>query len=257
MRAELRALWVTWSAAWRHALADRRAFGTQTAMIIANDLVWISFWLLIFNRVDEIRGWKIADIITLLAIAITSSGFVLGAFANIRRIGDMAADGELDEALTVPVRTLPYVLVRRIEVLHVGEPLVGLTMLVVFTDLTPARILVFVYGVAMAVIIQLGFFAMVGSLAFFVGRNEGGNLATQAMLLFSAYPVDAFGGVAKIMLYVVIPSAFVTSVPARLVGSFELVPALILSLVAAAFAVAGVATFEAGLRRYTSGSTWT
>ncbi|MEM7340464.1 MAG: ABC-2 family transporter protein [Actinomycetota bacterium] len=257
MTAEVRALWITWRAAWRHALADRRALWSQLVMMTTNDLVWIAFWLLVFSRVDEIRGWKTADVLILLAIAITSSGFVLGALHNVRRLGDMAADGELDEALTVPVRTLPYLLVRRVEVLHIGEPLFGLVMLIVFADLTPARLAVFAYGVAMAIVIQVGFFVLVGSLSFFVGRNEGGNLGLQAMLLFSSYPVDAFGGVAKILLYVVVPSAFVTSVPARLVGSFELGPALALAAVAAVFAGLGVLTFDRGLRRYTSGSTWT
>lgn len=102
-----------------------------------------------------------------------------------------------------------------------------------------------------------GFLVLTGSLAFFIGRNEGGELGFHAMLLLGAYPVDVFAGAVKVMLYTVVPAAFVSSVPARLIENFDLVNALGLAGVAVFFAGAGWATFTLGLRRYTSGSVWT
>jgi ABC-2 type transport system permease protein len=102
-----------------------------------------------------------------------------------------------------------------------------------------------------------GFLVLTGSLAFFVGRGEGGELGFHSILLLSSYPVDVFAGLAKVVLYTVVPAAFVSSVPARLVTSFDVGRAAALAAVAACFALAGWAAFTAGLRRYASGAVWT
>jgi ABC-2 type transport system permease protein len=75
--------------------------------------------------------------------------------------------------------------------------------------------------------------------------------------MFANYPVDVFAGVAKVLLYTVVPAAFVTAVPARLIDDFDPVVAGLLFAVALAFAFTGWATFTLGLRRYASGAIWT
>ena len=58
------------------------------------------------------------------------------------------------------------------------------------------------------------------------------------------------------ILYTVIPAAFVATVPAQLIIRFDARRAAILG-VSATFAVAALTVFSAGLRRYASGSVWT
>ena len=99
--------------------------------------------------------------------------------------------------------------------------------------------------------------AITGSLAFFVGRSEGGELGFHAIILLGSYPVDIFAGAAKVVLYTAVPAAFVSSVPAGLVEDFELGEAAFLATIAVTFATAAWTTFTLGLRRYTSGSVWT
>ena len=77
------------------------------------------------------------------------------------------------------------------------------------------------------------------------------------MVMLGSYPIDVFAGVAKVVLFTIVPAAFVSSVPARLIDSFAIGTALQLGAVAVAFAVAGWGAFTIGLRRYTSGSVWT
>jgi len=66
-----------------------------------------------------------------------------------------------------------------------------------------------------------------------------------------------FAGVAKVVLYTVVPAAFVSTVPARLVTDFQVGQAAWLTAVAVTFALTAWATFTLGLRRYASGSVWT
>ena len=130
----MRAITTTWATAWSEAWSNRRGFWTQVSLMFVNDTVWIVFWVLFFRRVGQVRGWDIGQVLVLFAVLTTSAGFVLGMMNNARRIGQLAADGELDSALSLPVPTLPHLLVRRIETLFVGDLFFGLAIFALFSD---------------------------------------------------------------------------------------------------------------------------
>jgi len=54
-----------------------------------------------------------------------------------------------------------------------------------------------------------------------------------------------------------VPAAFVSSVPAKLIMSFDADRAAWLVAIATLFGLAGALAFTRGLRRYTSGAVWT
>jgi ABC-2 type transport system permease protein len=248
---------MTWLAAWKEAWANRRGFWTQVSVMAANNLVWIVFWVLFFRRVGIVRGWDVEQLVVLLAVISTGVGVVLGLFNNVRRLGELATDGGLDAALALPAPTLPYLLCRRVDAGHVGDLLFGPALFVALGNPTPARTVVFAFGVLCAALIVAGFMVLAGSISFYAGRSEAGDLGFQALILFAMYPVDVFPGVARLFLYVVVPAGFVGSAPARLVDSPD--PAWAAASLAAAigFVLAGWFSFSAGLRRYTSGALWT
>ena len=243
--------------AFAEAWANRAAFWTQFIALVLNDIVWIIFWVLFFRRVGEVRGWDTDAVLMLLAVLCTSAGITLGFLANARRIGVLAADGQLDAVLALPVSPLSFLLVRRIETTHLGDLAFGLVLFAVIGSPTPDRVATFVVGVLASVGVMTGFLVLTGSLAFFLGRGEAGEMGFHAILLMASYPVDVFTGAAKVLLYTVVPAAFVAAAPAQLIEDADAGDAALLLLAAAVFSVAGWAAFTAGLRRYTSGAIWT
>jgi ABC-2 type transport system permease protein len=248
-------------AVWRGAVADaaanRTALASQIAIMFVNDLLWVVFWVLFFESVGTVRGWDTDLILLLQAVLTTMGGLVLGVFANARNLGAMVVGGELDSALTLPVPTLGFVLLRRIVPFNVGDAVFGVVLFFLFCDPTPTRTLVYV-GVSLgATLLVLSFLVIIGSAAFWTDRTEAGDLGFSALLSAGAYPVDSFAGVSKMMLYTVVPAAFVSSVPAKLIQDVDPPLALALAGVVVVFAALAVLTFRAGLRRYTSGSAWT
>jgi ABC-2 type transport system permease protein len=253
----VRGLLATLRNAVAEARANRAAFASQVTIMVVNDIVWVLFWTLFFRRVGTVRGWDGDRILLLLAVITCGAGIALGVLANARRVGNMAVDGQLDGVLALPVPPLAHLLLRRVEPVNVGDFLFGVVLFAVVGSPTLGRAGVFVYVVACAATIVTSFLVLTGSLAFFAGRNEGGELGFHAMLLLGSYPVDIFAGAAKVVLYTVVPAAFVSTVPARLLEDFDLAGSAWLGAVAGAFAAAAWATFTLGLRRYTSGSVWT
>lgn len=252
----MRALAATLRAALQEAAGNRRALVTQMTVMILNDGGWIVFWALFFNRVGEMRGWDLDGLILLQSVLTAAGGISLGIFANARRIGVLAVEGGLDSVLTLPVPALGHVLLRRVEPVNLGDLVFGVTLFAVAGHPTPARAATWVAVVLASATLLTGFLVLTGSLAFFAGRSEGGELGFHAMLLLGSYPVDIFAGAAKLALYTVVPAAFVSTVPARLIVDADAGQALALGAAAVIAATAGWLTFTIGLRRYTSGAVW-
>jgi ABC-2 type transport system permease protein len=253
----VRGLVATARAAFLEAASNRGALVSQMAVMIVNDGVWIVFWALFFDRVGELGGWDLDGIILLQSVLTAAGGIALGLVANARRVGVLAVEGGLDAVLTLPVAPLGHVLLRRIEPANVGDLVFGVVLFAVAGHPTPARTAMFVAVVAASATLLTGFLVLTGSLAFFAGRSESGELGFHAMVMLGSYPVDIFAGAAKLALYTVVPAAFVSTVPARLIMDFDTGQAIALFGVAAGVALAAWATFTAGLRRYTSGAVWT
>jgi ABC-2 type transport system permease protein len=244
-------------AAFAEAWANRRGFWTQVTAMVVNDIAWAGFWVLFFRGVGTLRGWDADRILLLLAVLTTAGGVVLGVLSNARRIGRLAVDGGLDAALALPVPPLAYLLVRRLDTTNLGDLAFGIVVFLVAGGPSPARLATYLFGVATAITLMTGFLVLTGSLAFFMGRGEAGELGFHAMVLLASYPTDVFSGAAKVLLYTVIPAAFVATVPARLIDDFDPLLAGVCLAAAFAFAFAGWAAFTLGLRRYTSGAVWT
>lgn len=247
----------TWAGSLAEAWSNRRGFWVQVWAMIANDIVWVVFWLFFFRRFESVRGWEFADLVVLQAVLTLAGGFVLGLLANSRLIGQAIADGELDAALGLPIPTLPYLLVRRVDVTFIGDIFFGVGLFFVLAEPSPTRVAIFAASAVAAAAVIVGFLVLIGSTAFLLGRSEVGDLGFHALILFASYPIDLFGSRARFLLYAVIPAGFVSGVPVRLLSEFDWRWALALTAVAVGLLTAAVVAFNRGLRRYTSGSVWT
>lgn len=252
----MRGLAATLRAAVLDAAANRGALLSQMTAMIVNDAVWVVFWALFLNRTGDLGGWDLDGIMMLQAVLTTAGGIALGLTANARHLGAIATQGGLDSVLTLPTAPLSHVLVRRVEPVNLGDMVFGVTLFSLFGNPTPERAGLFVLAVTASATILIGFLVLTGSLAFFAGRSETGELGFHSIVMLGSYPVDIFSGVAKVFLHAVIPAAFVSSVPARVVLDFDAGQAATLVGVAAVVAVLAIAVFQTGLRRYTSGALW-
>jgi ABC-2 type transport system permease protein len=240
------------------AVANRRSFYVQVIAMAINDLTWVIFWVLFFNAVGSVRGWQSHDVLLLFSIMLTSAGISLGLLGNSRKLGQLVADGEIDAALALPLDPLAYLLARRCDTALLGDLAMGPLLYAYAGDHSVQSIATFIAGVLLGSIVMVGFLVAVSSLTlFFGGRGEQADLGFQAMLIMASYPLDIFGGQVKLVLFTLIPAAFVTGLPTSLLRDFD--PATALALLAAAigFASLGVGLFRLGLRRYASGAGWT
>jgi ABC-2 type transport system permease protein len=160
--------------------------------------------------------------------------------------------------LTLPVDPLVYRLVRRVDTALLGDLVFGPVLFAVAAHPTPQRTLLYLLGVLTGSAVFVSFVVMLGSVTMVTGgRGEQADLGFQALLIMASYPLDVFGGLTKLMMFTVIPAAFITGIPVHLVDHFRLATlAGMLSVAAGSVLLAGI-VFRAGLRRYWSDAQWT
>lgn len=252
---ELRFLAALWQANLLAAMEYRMAFLTQVVGMMLNNTLYFAFWVLFFDRFQEVRGWQLQDMLLLFAVVAVSFGLASVLFGNAMSLGEVIAQGRLDYYLSLPRPVLLHVLASSSILSGVGDVLYGLVSFVLAGEYSLGAMGRFVLGSLLAVVIFLSVLVLAHSSAFWLGN--AGLLAHQvlnAMITFAIYPITLFDGVAKLLLFTLLPAALLGAVPAELVRAFSW--SHFVQLVSASVIFLGLAwlLFHRGLRHYESGS---
>jgi ABC-2 type transport system permease protein len=237
------------------AMAYREAFLMQAFGMLINNLMLLVFWVVLFGRFPTVRGWNLQGVITIYGIVATGFGMAGIIFGNNGRLSQVIASGELDYYLALPADTWWHVLVSRSSISAWGDFLFGITVYLFSDPRNLSTFPLFIILSVCAAFVFVAFCTITGSLAFWLGQSQ--MLAMQlrnALITFGLYPVDIFPGFVRILLYTLIPAAFVGSLPALLLVTFSWYRLFIIIVFTAGSLILARAFFYRGLRRYASGN---
>jgi len=244
-----------WKANLLAAMEYRVSFVSQIVGMMLNNAVYFLFWVIFFNRFQSVRGWELRDMFLLFGIV--ASGFGLGVylFGNAFSLADTIAGGRLDYYLSLPRPVLLHALASRSVSSGLGDFTYGLISFALAGRFSPGALARFVGATILATVVFVAFLVLVQSLAFWMGNATMlAQQATNALITFAMYPITLFDGTAKLLLFTVIPAAFIGAVPAELVRQFTWPTFAALLAGAAGFLALALFAFHRGLRRYESGS---
>lgn len=252
---ELDFIWTYIKANFQMAVEYRVSFISQVVGMFLNDGLWVVFWWLYFTKFPVVKGWAREDVLLLWAVVTLAYGLATGIFGNSNRLASLIAQGQLDYYLSLPKDPLLHILISRMSVNAWGDLLFGPAVFFAFVPLTPSKVVTYFAVSILAAVVLASFAVLVHSLAFFIGNAE--HLAGElfmSMIHFSTYPISIFQGTVKVILFTLIPAAFISAIPVRLVRHFDF--AVFLGLLGFALGVAALArwVFAVGLRRYESGN---
>lgn len=233
----------------------RASFLMAVVGMMLNNAAYFVFWFIFFDRFESVRGWELQDMFILFGSVASAFGLGVLLFGNVRFLAEMIAEGKLDYYLSLPRPVLLHSLASRSAASGLGDFLYGILSFLLAGQFTPDAIARFVLGTFLAVIVFVAFHVLVDSLAFWMGSASMIAMqASNALVTFALYPLTLFDGTAKLILFTIIPAAFVGAVPAEFVRSFRLDQ--LGMMMGAAIGMMGLAVFVfyRGLRRYESGS---
>lgn len=215
-------VWGCWKLNLAGAMEFRISFMLTAGMMVVNNLVWIVFWGLYFQRFQVVNGWSLQDVMMMWAVSAGGFGLSAVLFGNAYRLASLIASGQLDVFLSQPKPVLLHILISRMSVSAIGDVLFALLVYGLFGDTSLAGIFKFMLALLIALLIFIFFVVLVQSLAFFIGNAEGiGQQVFNGLLAFSTYPTGIFSGWGKLILFTVIPAGFISYLPIGLLRSME------------------------------------
>lgn len=238
------------------AMEYRASFITQILGMLINNGIYFVFWLIFFDQFGAVRGYEIEQIYLLFAVATFGYGMAHMFAGNVgQALAYLIAQGRLDYYLVLPRPLLPHVIFSRMVVSTIGEIIFGVLAYSFTGRFHPVEIGLFLVCAALAGSIFVGFSVITGSLAFFMGNARYvSQQMTNALLTFALYPNTLFSGGVRVLLFTLLPAAFIAAVPVEIISTRN--GRLLLWLFVAAIVVwlVAIAVFHLGLRRYESGS---
>ncbi|HML24864.1 MAG TPA: ABC-2 family transporter protein [Aggregatilinea sp.] len=233
----------------------RASFLMQAVGMFINNGIYFVFWLLFFDRFQEIRGYQIEQIYLLFAIVALGWGLAFTLAGNASQVAPLIAQGRLDYYLTLPRPVVLHLLFSRMDAFSMGDLTFGLVAFLLAGHYDPVSIGLFLLCSALAAVIFACFLATAGCLSFFVGNaTQWASYMANAMVTFALYPMGLFQGAMRLILYTLIPAGFVGAVPVKVVETHSITLVMGLAGAALASALVLVLVFRLGLRRYESGS---
>jgi ABC-2 type transport system permease protein len=255
MRSELRFLAALWQANLQAAMEYRAAFLTQVAGMIINNGLYFLFWVLFFERFEQVGGYGLRDVALLFGVAACSFGLGVYLFGNTISLAEIISEGRLDYYLALPRPALLHTLASRSVASGLGDASYGLISFLAVGPHTIDGVARFIVAVACGATVFVSFLVLVNSLAFWMGSaSQISSQVLMALITFATYPVSLFDGTAKLLLFTVFPAALMGAVPAQFVRAFGWAELGMLAAGAGGFLGLAILAFQRGLRRYESGS---
>jgi viologen exporter family transport system permease protein len=255
MVREIRFLFALWKANLLSAMEYRIPFISQVLGMMLNNAVYFVFWIIFFERFENVGGWGLSDIFVLFGIVATAFGMGVFLFGNTTMLARNIASGRLDYYLSLPRPVLLHHLASRSVSSGLGDFMYGLLSFAFARQYSLDAILRFIIGAVFGAVIFVSFLTLVQCLAFWVGNASLiADQATNAIITFALYPITLFDGTAKLILFTLIPAALVGSVPAEFVRSFSWAQLFQIVGTGVLLLFLSIYVFYRGLRRYESGS---
>ena len=252
---ELKFLLAVWKANLLSVMKYRISFIIQALGMMLNDFMYFAIWIIFFDRFKEVRGWGIGDMYITYGVLASAFGLVALLFGNAFNLSEIINKGRLDYYLSFPRPVLLHAVSSRMISSGMGDFTYGFISYALSGYYTWDGFLRFILATLLAATVFAAFLILVQSLSFWLGMMTNlTSLMLNAMITFGIYPTTLFDGYAKLILFTLIPAAFMGAVPAEFIRAFTWQSLAQLLLGAVVFLFLAVTIFRLGLKRYESGS---
>lgn len=219
-----------------------------------NNFVWFAIWWLFFGLAGDVRGWTLRDVTEIYGILAVGYGIYAAFFGGARNVALFVQNGALDVYLGRPRSPLLGVLFSRCDPTGFGDIASGAVLIALASGSTTEFLLALVFA-TLGSCVLVAVYVTINCLAFWTSaRPRLCDQLFESFLQFAMVPQIGLPVFVKVLLYTVLPAAFVAFVPVEILRSFSLAKAAAVVLAAAVFPGVASGVFRLGLRRYASGN---
>ncbi|WP_424952103.1 ABC transporter permease [Deinococcus sp.] len=262
MRRKLRLLRVFLAATLSASLEYRLNFIGALLTSLGDSAVALLGLALFYARPEagSLGGWSYPQALLVVGFFMLTQGFISVVLQpNLNRVAESIRTGTLDFTLLKPIDAQWSVSTRNLNLLRLGDVLVGLMILgyalARLDQVTAAGVLLAALLFVCALVTVYSLWFMLATTAFWFVKTDNVTELFNGVFGAARFPASSFPAPVRIALTFVLPVAFVTTIPAQAITG-TLTPALTLlapAIAGAAF-LAGRLFWLYALRNYTSAS---
>lgn len=233
-------------------MLNKTTFFMNIVFMILNNASFIIQMLILFSLKENVGGYTFKQMLLLWGISASTYGVAHFFFENAFNLSDYINNGKLDAFLVQPKNVLISTITTDVKTSAIGDLLYGLIILFAY-GITVNNFLLFILFSICGGLMLVSIAIILGSLSFWFRRSDIiSDTGNSLMVNFSTYPDGIFKGLAKIILFTILPVGFVAYIPVHILSTFNLklfllVIGVTILLVSLAFFV-----FYKGLKRYSS-----
>lgn len=233
-------------------LLNKVTFFTNIIFMILNNGSFIIQWVVLYSLSDNIGGYSFKEVLLLWGIAASGYGVSRFFFKKAFSLSETINEGKLDSFLVQPKNVLLSVITTDVEPSALGDLIYGYIMLFIF-GFTIQRFLLFTLFSVTSGIIITSIAIILGSLSFWFNNSESiADVGNSLMTNFATYPDGIFKGLAKILLFTLIPVGISNYIPVKVIIEFDIGYFLIVLVLTVLIVVLAFIIFFKGLKRYSS-----
>lgn len=230
-----------------------RLFVMALFMMIQNSMFFV-FWIILFESVSDLKGWRLEDFALMYGMVSSGVGISLFFCNGARTIAYRIQDGSLDSFIAKPRAVLPLLLFSSSSPASLGDILYGPLMWSLFVELTFEKSVALGLLTVNAALLFTALTVIIYSLGFWLKNNPRfHDQLFEMLIILSANVTHGQPVLVRMVLFTLIPTAFMNYLPVELVRGGD--PVQCLLVVGASVFYGGVAImiFNAGIRRYVGG----
>jgi ABC-2 type transport system permease protein len=206
--------------AWRAQLQYRANFLTVMLGGITLQGIQLLFLGVLLAKFKVIAGWDFTEVAFLFAIRLAAHSFYVVPFGALLHTDVAIQEGDFDRYLLRPVTPFLQLITRQFPMMALGDALLGLAALVIFSisapiDWSPGKIVFLVAAVIAGGLVEAGIQTTLCGFSFVMTSTASLRIfADTTITQFSGYPLTIFGRWGLYSLTFLFPMAFIAFLPA-------------------------------------------
>ena len=237
------------------SISKRGAFLIESALMIANNLIFFSIWWIFFRQFNDVAGWNFNDMIILMAVGTGGYGLMQICFGGVRNLSKIILSGDLDPFMTQPKNLLLHIAGSKSLSKGWGHLMTSVTLIVLGGITTPHTILLILIGILSGCLVFTSINVIAHSLPFWMGSVEGlSKKYCDSLFLFTLYPTNIYSGILQVVMFTLIPAGVISYLPVELIRHFSWSRLLLLMGSSLCFLAISFIVFYSGLKKYESGN---
>lgn len=235
----------------------KTSFIIQTVFMFINNGFFLIFWNVVFTVNDgSMNGVSFNNILYLYSIPVISYGVAFFFFGGVVNINQFIITGQMDSFMLQPKYPLLNVLTSKCNFSACGDIIYGIVIGMIATKGNIWHLILIIILGTFGSIFHISTEIIFRSISVWLKDTERiATVYTHSLLTtFSTYPEQIFGAGTKVLLYTVIPAAYIAYLPIRIIEAFNIWYIVLIFVIGILYMLISILVFNRAMKSYESGN---